>query len=239
MYEKNRSIAARPVACAYAAIAAVAVLALGSDASQAQAQQPKAAPAKQPGAQAKTKKTQSSWVKLCDTAPSFKKKICLTHHERLDGNTGSVLVSAAVRKIEGVDKEQFLVMVPLGMAIPPGIRVTIDDEKPIPLKYSICHSAGCTAEVPATTDLVEMLKKGNKLMVAAINIAGKPVGFPVPLNGFTKAYQGPPVDNKKYQEARRKLLVMIRKRQAELLQKARDAQRTKPSGQKKPAPKKQ
>ena len=31
--------------------------------------------------------------------------ICLTHHERLDGNTGMVLVSAAVRQVEGQDKQ--------------------------------------------------------------------------------------------------------------------------------------
>lgn len=234
-YENDRSMAATSVEYARAALVALAVLALGSGVAQAQSQQPKAAPAQKPAAApAKPKETQSSWVKLCDTAPNFKKKICLTHHERLDGNTGSVLVSAAVRKVEGVDNEQFLVMVPLGMAIPPGIRVTIDDEKPIPLKYSICHAAGCTAEAAATTDLVDKLKKGNKMVVAAINIAGKAVGFPVPLNGFTKAYQGEPVDNKKYQAARRKLMIMIRKRQEELIKKAEDAQKKKPETPKKP-----
>ena len=118
-------------------------------------------------------------------------------------------------------------MVPLGMAIPPGVQVRIDKEKPIPLKYTICHAAGCTAEIPATEEIVAKLRKGSRMVVAAINIAGKAIGFPVPLNGFTKAYEGDPVDNKKYQEARRKLMQMIRKRQIELAKKARDAQKKK------------
>ena len=51
--------------------------------------------------------------------------ICLTHHERLDGNTGMVLVSAAVRQVEGQDKQHFMVMVPLGMMLQAGMRATL------------------------------------------------------------------------------------------------------------------
>lgn len=161
--------------------------------------------------------SKSAWVKICDKAPvkaDEKKEICITHHERLDGNTGMVLVSAAIRKIEGQKKERFLIMVPLGMAIPPGIQVRFDEQKePIKLRYSICHPGGCTAETDASPELVQKLRKGNKLMVAAINALGKPIGFPVPLNGFTKAYEGQPVDSKKYADARRKLMTTIRQRQ--------------------------
>ena len=57
-------------------------------------------------------KPQSAWVKLCEKSPLVKKdkdgkdvkeekNICLTHHERLDGNSGMVLVSAAIRQVEG------------------------------------------------------------------------------------------------------------------------------------------
>jgi invasion protein IalB len=78
---------------------------------------------------------QSTWVKLCERANAVTKdkdgkdekkevNICLTHHERLD-EKGNVKVSAALRQIEGQDKQHFMVMVPLGMMIKPGIRVTI------------------------------------------------------------------------------------------------------------------
>ena len=79
---------------------------------------------------------QTAWVKLCEKATAQVKdkdgkeekkdlNICLTHHERLDGNTGMVLVSAALRQIEGQDKQHFMVMVPLGMLIQPGMRATV------------------------------------------------------------------------------------------------------------------
>ena len=57
--------------------------------------------------------------------------ICLTHHERLDGNTGMVLVSAAVRQVEGQDKQRFMVMVPLGMLLQPGMRAIDLSQGPV------------------------------------------------------------------------------------------------------------
>ena len=117
-------------------------------------------------------------MKLCEKATAVTKdkdgkeekkdlNICLTHHERLDGNTGMVLVSAAVRQVEGQDKQHFMVMVPLGMLLQPGMRATlypkdlwdkaqknekVDESKLKGLKlgYTLCHPAGCTAEMEAT-----------------------------------------------------------------------------------------
>jgi invasion protein IalB len=169
---------------------------------------------------------QSAWVKLCEKAPNVvdpKKgalNVCLTHHERLDGNSGRVLVSAAIRQVEGQDKQALMVMVPLGMALPPGVQVKVDDNKPVKLQYTLCHAAGCTAEAEATPTIIDEMKKGKQVVVAAINLAGKAIGFPVPLTGFNKALTGKPVDNEKYKEARKRLMLQIRQRQIELAKKA-------------------
>lgn len=190
---------------------------------------------------------QSAWVKLCEKSPLVKKDkdgkelkeekdICLTHHERLDGNTGMVLVSAAIRHVEGQDKEHLMIMVPLGMALPPGLKAAvyskdqwakaaknekIDDKdlKPIDLKFSLCHQSGCTAETEATKDLIEQMKTGGGIMVLAMNAAAQPIGFPVPLDGFAEAYAGKPVDNAEYKKARGQLMAQIRQRQQEAYEK--------------------
>jgi invasion protein IalB len=186
----------------------------------------------------------SAWVKLCEKAPIVKKdkdgkevkdekQLCLTHHERLDGNTGMVLVSAAIREIEGQPKKSLMIMVPLGMAIPPGIRAAVYSKeqwakaaknekidetklKPIELKYALCHPAGCTAETEATPEILDEMSKGGGIMVLAMNAAAQPVGFPVPLDGYNEAAAGPPVDNKKYAEARSALMKQIRERQQKM-----------------------
>src|SRR5215475_4597649 len=198
---------------------------------------------------------QSAWVKLCEKATATQRtkegkeekkdlNICLTHHERLDGNSGMVLVSAAVRQVEGQDKQAFMVMVPLGMMLQPGMRATlypkdmwekaqknekVDESKlkPISLAYTLCHPAGCTAETEATPELVNDLKKGGGLMVFAINAAGAPAAFPVPLVGFEQSYGGAPVDPKKYSEARRSLMQQIAQRQHEMMEEYKKQQEAK------------
>lgn len=170
---------------------------------------------------------QDAWVKLCEKAPSLQEEgeqmdVCLTHHERIDGNTGRVLVSAAIRQVEGKDQKSLMVMVPLGMAIPSGVQAKVDDNEPIKLKYTLCHVGGCTAETPATEEVIEQFRQGERLVVAAMNLGGKPVGFPVPLNGFTKAYSGDPVDNEKYRAARQQLMQTIRQRQMAMMKKAQE-----------------
>jgi invasion protein IalB len=188
---------------------------------------PAAKPANAAAAPAGDAKDQSAWVKLCEKAPNItdpKKElnVCLTHHERLDGNTGMVLVSAAIREVEGQDKKALMVMVPLGMALPPGVQVKVDEGEPVKLQFTLCHAAGCTAEGEATQPVIDQMNKGKQVVVAAINLAGKAIGFPVPLNGFDKAFAGKPVDNEKYKEARKRLMVAIRERQIELAKKAKE-----------------
>lgn len=205
-----------------------------------------------PGAKAAAAAPQSAWVKLCEKAPIEKKgpdgkdvkeekSLCLTHHERLDGNTGMVLVSAAIREVEGSDKKSLMIMVPLGMAIPPGIRAAIytkeqwaaasknekiDEKalKPIELRYALCHPAGCTAETEATPEILAQMAKGGGLMVLAMNASAQPIGFPVPLDGYNEAAAGPPVDNKKYAEARSTLMQQIRQRQQQMAEKWKEDQ---------------
>jgi invasion protein IalB len=231
----------------------------GSADAQQPAKKPAAAPAQKgapAAASAPPAGSQSAWVKLCEKANAVTKdkdgkdekkevSICLTHHERLDGNSGMVLVSAAVRQIDGQDKQHFMIMVPLGMLIQPGMRASIYpkdqwdlvqknekvDEaklKGIKLGYTLCHPAGCTAEVEATAELINDLRTSGGLVVFAINAGGQPVGFPVPLVGFEQAYTGGPVDNKQYGEARRALMQQIAQRQHDLIEEQKKQQQAAP-----------
>ena len=226
-------------------------------------------PAAKKGTAAAKGAPKSAWVKLCEKAPIAapkkdakekppEKTICLTHHERLDGNTGMVLVSAAIREVEGSKNRSLMVMVPLGMAIPPGVRAAVytpdqwskaaknekvDEKKlkPVKLNFSLCHAAGCTAEVIASDELLGSMKGGGGLMVLAMNAAAKPIGFPVPLTGFKAAYEGKPIDNKEYAAARGKLMQQIRKRQEDAAKAYQELQKSKQPGEAgaaKPAPKK-
>jgi invasion protein IalB len=211
------------------ALAMVAPLAL------AQQTQPKSTPVpKTTAAPAATpipgQEPEDAWVKLCmKNAQTNNKQICLINHEGLEPNTGMVLIAAAVRKAEGEDKQQLLIRVPTAYAlvIPAGVQIRIDDQKPIQLQYTLCFPTSCQVQMDLTDDVFQEMRKGKQMIVAAMNIQQKTMGFPVPLTGFSKAYDGAPVDNAKYEESRRKLMDVFRKRQEELAAKARQAQEAK------------
>ncbi len=180
-------------------------------------------PAQAQMAPASGSKDQSAWVKVCEQVTlkvgnkDENKRICLTHHERLDANTGMVLVSAAIREVEGQPKKSLIIMLPLGMALLPGVQTKIDlHAEVLKFPFTLCHPAGCTGETEAAPEVIDRLKTGKELMVAAMNVSGAPLGFPVPLAGFGPALDGPPLDNQKYAEARKGLMDVIKRRQAEL-----------------------
>jgi len=260
---RNFGWLARSAQVAVLAAGALAVATVAAPAQQPAApkkeQQPakkdtkaKAPPAAAKAPAAEGDKQQTFWVKLCEKSPIVVpdkegkpsrdvRNICLTHHERIDGNSGIVVISAALRQVEGEEKQHLMLMVPLGTALAPGLRATIfnaeqwdkiqknekfDDSKlqPIQFSFSFCHHAGCTAEIEATKDLIDQFKAGAGIMVLAYNAQRQLVAFPVPLTGFNEALAGEPVDNEKYSEARKAAMMQIAARQQQLAEEARKRQ---------------
>lgn len=204
-------------------------LGMALTAGVAMAQTDETPKAEEPAAgEAKKKENVSSWVKLCEEVPiskDVKKNVCITHHERLDPASGMPIVSAAIRVIEGQEKQRFMVTVPLGMALPAGMLAKFDQkEEAVPLKYSFCLPNGCTAETEATEEMLNNMFAGKMLIVAAINALGEQINFQVPLNGFKSTYEGKPVDTAKFANARKALLMSIREKAIERM-KAEEAKK--------------
>jgi invasion protein IalB len=228
--------AARRMLCGGAtalALALAAPLAMAQQEGQAQPKstQPKSAPtgpapaagAQAPAGAAGQAAAQDAWVKLCmKNEQTQNKEICLINHEGLDPNSGMVLITAMVRKVEGEQKQQLIIRLPTAYAlvIPAGVQAKIDEDKPIDLQYMICFPAGCQAQTDLTPEVMEAMRKGKQMVVAAVNFQQKTMGFPVPLSGFNKAFDGPAADPVKYEESRKQLMEMFRKRQQELAAKA-------------------
>ena len=84
--------------------------------------------------------------------------------------------------------------------------------------YVICFTNGCMADYEATPDMIAKMKKGQALVVQAINSTAQPISLGLPLADFAKAYDGPPTDPKVFEEQQKKL-------QEELQRRADDARK--------------
>ena len=165
------------------AVATVAIVApLGASAQEAEA--PAAAP---PGG------PESPWAKLCNTDPATGKELCLTIQE-IRADTGQFIASATIRTIAGDAKKSLITAVPPGMLLQPGLRIQIDDQPQVEVKYGICFPNACYGELEVDDAFVTKLKAGGRLTLTTLNQQAKPVNFPMSLAGFTKAFDGQGMD---------------------------------------------
>jgi invasion protein IalB len=202
---------------------------------QAPAAQP-AQPAQQPaqpgqqqqaGADQQPQLMYSPWMKVCGKGPDTNnKQVCVITK---DGRLENGMPVAIVQLFEPEGGQKVLrVTVPLGMQLSHGTRLLIDQNQPAQSPYNICFPVGCMADYQVTDDMITKMKKGQNIVVQAINMQGTPISLPLPLNDFAKAYDGPPTDPKAFEEQQRKL-------QEELQKKAEEA-RKKLEGQQSQAP---
>lgn len=79
------------------------------------------------------------------------------------------------------------VQAPLGVLIPYGVRLRIDEGETAPLGITRCLPIGCVAGAPMTDEAVNLMKKGTSANFAYV--LQNEVVIKISLKGFTKAYE--------------------------------------------------
>jgi invasion protein IalB len=209
----------------------------------APAAQPPAAqaPAVSPGAQAQQQPVPGQqppadqiqliyapWTKFCLKGQDANaKQVCFTGKDgRIE--SGQPVIAAVIIEPEGEPKKILRVTLPLGMQLVHGTRIIVDNNPPQQSPYVICFQNGCMSDYEATPELINNMKKGQNLVVQAINANGAPLTLPLPLAEFAKAYDGPPTDPKVFEETQKKLQEELQKRAEEARKKLEATQGQQP-----------
>lgn len=152
------------------------------------------------------------WTKFCLKGQDANaKQVCFTGKDgRIE--SGQPVIAAVVIEPEGEPKKILRVTLPLGMQLVHGTRVIIDSNTPAQSPYVICFANGCMSDYEVSPELLANMKKGQNLVVQAINSNGAPLTLPLPLAEFAKAYDGPPTDPKVFEETQKKLQEELQKR---------------------------
>ncbi len=181
-----------------------------------QAQQAPAAPAAGAPSAEQQQQVQliyAPWTKFCLKGQDANaKQVCFTGKDgRIE--SGQPVIAAVIIEPEGEPKKILRVTLPLGMQLVHGTRIIVDNNPPLQSPYVICFANGCMSDYEATPELINNMKKGQNLVVQAINANGAPLTLPLPLAGeFAKAYDGPPTDPKVFEETQRKLQEELQKK---------------------------
>jgi invasion protein IalB len=204
-----------------ACAAALALLAVSDAAAQAPKPSPKAQPkapvaappAPQQPAPSAPQTVFSPWTKFCNKGPQeTEKRVCFISQYG-QSETGGTAVVATLIEPEGGRKALWLTL-PLGVQLKLGMRAVIDQGQPIEVRYAVCRSNGCTAEVEASGELIQKLRGGKGLTVQGVDTEGYELSYSLPLETFAKAYDGAPISPEEL-EQQRKLQDDLMRRAAE------------------------
>lgn len=220
----SKSIELRKALLGVARSAVLGACGLGFGMTPAIAQQTQEVP-KTPQELGKRPGEETAWIKVCTKdEKTGNKQICLVKHEGLDPKTGAILIAAAVRTIEGDDKLHLVINVPTAytLVVPTGVQIKIDEGKPIQLQYSVCLATSCQVQQVLSKEMAEEMRKGKQMFVATMNMQQKTIAFPIPLKGFSRTFDGAPVNNAAYQEARNQMLQASRQHQLDLARQAEE-----------------
>jgi invasion protein IalB len=146
---------------------------------------------------------QTDWTKLCGKDPQSQKEVCFTQRSFTTENNQPVMAVAIYATEGGPRFARFIL--PLGFLLERGMRYTVDKEKPVTGKFQICLPNGCYAEVRVEDGMLKALKGGETMRIDVQNQAAQQISFNLPMAGFSKAFDGPPIDPKVLAEQNKKL----------------------------------
>ena len=138
------------------------------------------------------KNTFGDWQMRCETPAGAKSEQCaLVQNVMAEDRPNLTLLVIALKTADG--KSRLLRMVaPLGILIPAGIGLRIDQADIGRAGYVRCLTTGCIAEAVLDDKLLNQLKGGQTATFIVFQTPEEGVGMPVSLNGFGAGFDGLP-----------------------------------------------
>jgi len=143
-------------------------------------------------AQGAVKNAFGDWQLRCETPAGAKVEQCaLLQSVQADDKPNVTLVVIVLKTADG--KSRLLrVIAPLGVLLPAGLGLKIDQNDVGRAGFVRCLPTGCVAEVIMDDELLGKLRSGTAATFIVFQTPEEGIGIPVSLNGFVKAFEALP-----------------------------------------------
>jgi len=128
------------------------------------------------------------WAARCTSTSRDAPLECAIEQTAVLSKTGQLIVLVNIRVPSDTHAPVALVQLPLGLNLPVGAKLQVDDGKAIDLQIQTCENRGCYASTPIAPELLAALKSGKQLKVSFQNLAKETITIPMPLADFAAAY---------------------------------------------------
>ena len=146
------------------------------------------APAQQALAQGAVKSVHKDWQVRCDTPPGAKSEQCALIQSVTAEDRANVGLTVIVLKTADAKSRLMRVVAPLGVLLPSGLGLKIDNADIGRAGFVRCLPNGCIAEVVMDDALIAKLRNGKTATFIIFQTPEEGIGFPMSLAGFGEGY---------------------------------------------------
>lgn len=144
------------------------------------------------GAQGELKTQYGDWQIRCDTPPGAQNQQCALIQSVTAEDRQNVGLTVIVLKTADGRDHILRVLAPLGVLLPTGLGLKIDDTDIGRAQFIRCLPNGCVAEVIIDEELVKTLENGDLATFIIFQTPEEGIGIPMSLGGFTEGYAALP-----------------------------------------------
>jgi invasion protein IalB len=128
------------------------------------------------------------WVARCGSASRDAPLECAIEQNAVLPRTGQLVIAVNIRVPADTHTPSALIQLPLGLNIPNGAKLQVDDGKTTDLQIQTCEARGCYAGTTIAPELLAAMKSGKQLKISFQNLAKETLTVPLPLADFAAAY---------------------------------------------------
>ncbi len=129
------------------------------------------------------------WVTRCETPPGAAHEQCAAVLSVVDQDRPNLILVVIVLNTADRKARLMRVIAPLGVLLPPGVTLRIDNADAGRLSFLQCLPNGCVAQLAMDQSLIDKLMNGKTATLGVFQTPEEGVGVQAPLAGFKEAYE--------------------------------------------------
>jgi invasion protein IalB len=142
----------------------------------------------QAAAQGAVKSVHKDWQIRCDNPPGAKNEQCALIQSVTAADRANIGLTVIVLKTADQKSRLMRVVAPLGVLLPSGLGLKIDNADIGRAGFVRCLPNGCIAEVVMDDALIQKLRTGKTATFIIFQTPEEGIGFPMSLAGFAEGY---------------------------------------------------
>ena len=129
------------------------------------------------------------WTARCFSPARQSPLECTLEQQVIVQQTGQQISFVSIRVPGDTKQPVMMVQLPLGLFLPAGLTLQVDEGKGQVVAIQSCDQRACYVGMPVTPEMLDSMKKGQRLSLGMQSMNREPVTIAHPLGDFASQYQ--------------------------------------------------